>query len=57
VSFGHITELVLASGRSPQGRVPDLMIAAIAHANSAALVTTNPKDFVGLERLVHVIAV
>lgn len=55
VSYAHITELVLAAGRNPRGRVPDLMIAAIAHANSAALITANVKDFVGLERIIRVI--
>lgn len=54
VSYGHITDLVLASGRSPRGRLADLMIAAIAHANDAALITMNLKDFAGLERMVKV---
>jgi predicted nucleic acid-binding protein len=30
------------------------MIAAIAHANDAALITMNLKDFAGLERMVRV---
>lgn len=55
VSFGHITELVLAAGRNPRGRVVDLMIAAIAHANDAALITKNVEDFVGLESMVRII--
>jgi predicted nucleic acid-binding protein len=35
----------------------DLLIAAIAHANGLELYTRNPDDFVGLEELIHVIAV
>jgi hypothetical protein len=54
-SYGLITDLVLDRGRQPRGRVADLMISAIAHANEAALITYNIKDFVGLENLIHVI--
>ncbi|MDQ4503558.1 PIN domain-containing protein [Sinomonas sp. ASV322] len=53
-SYGLITDLVLDRGRLPRGRVADLMIAAVAHANGAALITYNVKDFAGLENLVHV---
>jgi hypothetical protein len=54
-SYGLITDLVLDRGRLPRGRVADLMISAIAHANEAALITYNVNDFAGLENLIHVI--
>lgn len=57
VSYGLITALVLASGRSPRGRIADLLIASVAHASDAALVTTNPDDFAGLESLVTIVPV
>lgn len=53
--FGGIVEAVYAAGRSPRGRIADLMIAAIARANDAAVVAHNVDDFVGLERIVRVI--
>jgi predicted nucleic acid-binding protein len=54
-SFGFICELVYAAGRQVRGRAVDLMIAAVAHANSAAVVTANPADLAGLDGLVEVI--
>jgi predicted nucleic acid-binding protein len=48
---------VRATGRTPRRRVADLMIASIAAANRLPLYTTNPDDFVGLDRLVKVVAV
>jgi predicted nucleic acid-binding protein len=54
-SFGFICELVYAAGCQVRGRAVDLMIAAVAHANNAAVITANPADLVGLERLVRVI--
>lgn len=54
-TYGTICGLVLASGRDVRGRALDLMIAATAAANDAAVVTLNPKDFVGLEGFVEVI--
>lgn len=55
VSYGYITALVRAAGRNPRARVADLMIAAVAHANDAALITHNLADFAGLEDLIDVI--
>lgn len=55
-AYGLLTELVLADGRQPRGRVLDLMIAAVAHVNKAAVLTYNVKDFAGLGKLVPVIA-
>ncbi|MFE4952051.1 PIN domain-containing protein [Leifsonia sp. NPDC056665] len=53
--YGRIVEAVHAAGRSPRGRIADLMIAAVARAHGAAIVTHNVADFAGLERIVRVI--
>ncbi|WP_378148497.1 PIN domain-containing protein [Cnuibacter sp. UC19_7] len=55
VHYGYLTELVLAAGRSPRGRALDLMIAAVALSNEAALVTRNPHDFQGLGSVLRVL--
>jgi len=54
-SYGHITALVHARGRHGRARTTDLMIAAIAHANGAVVITRNVNDFAGLEGLVQII--
>jgi predicted nucleic acid-binding protein len=54
-SYGIITELVEHSGRQARGRAIDLMIAAVAHANNAALATLNPKDVAPLETIIEII--
>lgn len=56
-SFGQLAAQVAAIGRQPRARTMDLLIAATAHAHSARLYTRNPADFVGLEKLVPIIAV
>jgi predicted nucleic acid-binding protein len=56
-AFGPIWAAVRAEGRQPRRRVVDLQIAAIASANSLAVVTRNPADFSGLEALLVVQAV
>ena len=56
-SFGQIIAAVANTGRTHRSRMADLLIAAIAHANGLELYTRNPGDFVGLEELIHVIAV
>ncbi|MEN0084524.1 MAG: PIN domain-containing protein [Leifsonia sp.] len=53
--YGRIVEAVYAVGRSPRGRIADLMIAAVARANDASIVTHNVGDFAGLERVVRVV--
>jgi predicted nucleic acid-binding protein len=53
--YGRIVEAVYAAGRSPRGRIADLMIAAVARANDASIVTHNLDDFAGLERIVRVL--
>lgn len=55
--FGRLSAAVLAAGRTPRRRNADLMIAATAAVEGMALVTMNPNDFVGLEKLVQVVAV
>ncbi|MCL2803667.1 MAG: PIN domain-containing protein [Micrococcales bacterium] len=54
-SYGLITRLVLESGRQVRGRAHDLMIAAIAHVNGAALITADLDDFGSLDPLVRII--
>lgn len=54
-AYGTICGLVLASGREVRGRLADLMIAATAAANNAAVITKNPRDFAGLEGFVKII--
>jgi toxin FitB len=54
-AFGTLCGLVLAAGRSPRARALDLMIAATAYANEAALYTRDPRDFVGVEPLVQIL--
>jgi predicted nucleic acid-binding protein len=56
-AFGVVCAAVLAAGRKPRGRLADLMIAAVAHANGLALYTTNPDDFLGLDELITVVPV
>jgi len=52
--YGRVFAAVRASGRTARSRLADLLIAAIAAANDLPLYTRNPKDFVGLDRLVTV---
>jgi predicted nucleic acid-binding protein len=56
-AYGRVAAAVIAAGRKPRRRVADLMIAATAIAEELPLFTTNPGDYAGLERLVHVIPV
>jgi predicted nucleic acid-binding protein len=55
--YAVLASLVRQSGRSPRPRRMDLQIAATAVANGVPLVTGNPRDFVGLDRLLEVIGV
>ncbi len=55
--YGRVTAAVIAAGRKPRRRALDLMIASIAIAEGLPLYTTNPDDFVGLERLMTVVPV
>jgi predicted nucleic acid-binding protein len=56
-AYGRVSAAVLAAGRKPRRRTPDLMIASVAIANRLPLYTINPKDFIGLDDLVEVIPV
>lgn len=54
--YGVLAGLVRRAGRNPRPRRMDLQIAATASANGLALLTRNPDDFAGLDRVVQVIA-
>ena len=56
-AFGRVSAAVLAAGRRPRGRIPDLMIASIALASGLPLFTANPSDFDGLGDLLTVVPV
>lgn len=56
-SYGHLAALVARGGRKPQARVMDLLIAATAHANDAALWTRNPGDLRGIEQQVEILTI
>jgi predicted nucleic acid-binding protein len=55
--YAVLASLVRRIGRNPRPRRMDLQIAATAVANGVPLVTGNPKDFVGLERVLEIIGV
>jgi predicted nucleic acid-binding protein len=55
--YGMLAALVRESGRNPRPRRFDLQIAATAAAHGLPLLTRNPDDFKGTERLVDVISV
>jgi predicted nucleic acid-binding protein len=55
--YAVLASLVRQLGRNPRPRRMDLQIAATAVANGVPLVTGNPKDFAGLERVLQVISV
>lgn len=55
--YGVLATLVRAAGRNPRPRRLDLQIAATAAAARLPLLTCNPDDFVGVERLVDVVTV
>lgn len=55
--FGRVTAAVIATGRRPQRRALDLMIASTAIAEELPLYTTNPDDFAGLDSRVPIMRV
>lgn len=55
--YGELVALVLQAGRHPRPRRIDLMIAAVAVANSIPLYTANVDDFVGLGAPLDVVAI
>ncbi|MGH3486062.1 MAG: type II toxin-antitoxin system VapC family toxin [Nocardioidaceae bacterium] len=56
-SYGELAAAVASTGRQPQARVMDILIAATAHAHNAQLYTRNPKDFKGVDDLVTIVDV
>lgn len=52
--YGTMASMVRRAGRNPRPRRMDLQIAATAGANAVPLITRNPADFDGLDRLVVV---
>jgi hypothetical protein len=54
---GRVSAAVIATGRKPRRRVPDLMIAATAIAQGLPLYTTDPGDFTGLTELLTLVPV
>jgi predicted nucleic acid-binding protein len=55
--YGQMAALVRRMGRSPRPRRMDLQIAATAAAHEMPVLTSNVKDFQGIERLVEVVPV
>jgi len=55
--YGRMCAAVVAVGRSPRGRVADLMIASTAIAEGLPLFTVTPDDFKGLEEFLALIPV
>jgi predicted nucleic acid-binding protein len=55
-AYEAVCGLALERGREVRGRAIDLMIAATAVANGAAVLTRDMDDFAGLEGLVTVVA-
>jgi predicted nucleic acid-binding protein len=55
--YGVLATLVRSVGRNPRPRRLDLQIAATALAARVPLLTTNPDDFAGADRLVEVVPI
>lgn len=56
-SYGLVVAAVVGAGRLPRRRLADLLIAATAHANGLELYTRNADDLMGLDGLVHIVAI
>ena len=56
-SYGHLASMLARSSRQPRGRVLDLLVAATAHANDAALYTRNASDLRGIEDSLQIVPV
>jgi len=50
-AFGRVAASLRRSGRKPQARAYDALIAAVAVARDLPLYTCNPDDFVGIDDL------
>lgn len=53
-SYGSLAHIVMKSGRGPQARTMDILIAATAHAHGVALFTRNRKDFKALDKEIDI---
>jgi predicted nucleic acid-binding protein len=53
--YRELCTTVATAGRTPRARRVDLMIAAVAVADNAALATRNAADFAGLSALLEVV--
>jgi predicted nucleic acid-binding protein len=56
-SYARVYAAVVAQGRKPHGRLADLLIASVALAEDLPVITRNPDDFIGLEKLIDVVTV
>lgn len=56
-AYGLVSAAVRAEGRSSRRHTNDLMIAAIAAAEGIPVYTSNPRDFVGADRVVEIVPV
>ena len=56
-SYARVYAAVVAQGRKPRRRLADLLIASVALAEGLPVITRNPDDFVGLEKLIDVATV
>jgi predicted nucleic acid-binding protein len=54
-AYGDLAALVRDAGRAPRPRRIDIMIASVAVANRLPLMTANPDDFKGMERLLELL--
>lgn len=55
--YGTMTAVVRRAGHNPRPRRMDLLIAATAAAYSMPMLTRNPADFAGLDRMLDAVAV
>ena len=56
-AYGRVFAATRAAGRSSRTRLADLLIAATAAAHGLPLYTRHPGDFIGLDEIIHVVAV
>lgn len=56
-AYGRVYAAVRAHGRNPRRRFADLLIAAVALANSLPVVTRNAADFAGLDDLIDIVQI
>jgi predicted nucleic acid-binding protein len=56
-SYGYLVSMMARAGPQPRGRVTDLLIAATAHANDAALYTRHASDLRGIEDSLQIVPV